>query len=82
MILSGGFPSCNQSSLQQVREYGRRTELGPSKQDYTVRDNWTDGTEIIYSGIMQPAVSRIGISGFVATIRITSDTYRRVTKEE
>ena len=56
--------------------------LGPRKQDYTVRDTWTKSTEIVYSGIMQPTVSRIGISGFVATIRIASDTYRRVAKEE
>ena len=48
--------------------------LGPSKQDYTVRDTQTDVTEIVYSGFMQPAVSRIGMSGFVATIHIASDT--------
>ena len=28
MILRGGFPSCNQSNLQQVREDGRQTEFG------------------------------------------------------
>ena len=31
---------------------------------------------------MQPAVSRIGLSGFVATIHITSDTYQKAAKEE
>ena len=28
MILSGGLPSCNQSSLQQVQEDRRQTEFG------------------------------------------------------
>ena len=51
--------------------------LGPSKQDYTVRDTRTDGTEIVYSGLMQPAVHRIGMLRFGATIHITFDTLIR-----
>ena len=55
----------------------KTNRLGLSKQDYTVRDTQTDGTEIVYSGIVHPAVSRIGMSGFVATIRVASDTFIR-----
>ena len=62
--------------LDVQRASDRTNRLGPSKQDYTVRDTQTDGTEIVYSQIMQPAVHshRICMSGFAATIRIASDT--------
>ena len=79
MILSRGL-----QSVKPPASARRQTtnSVGPSKQDYTVRNTRTDGTEILYLGIMQPAVNRIGISGFVATIRIASDTYQRAAKEE
>ena len=35
-----------------------------SKQNYTTRDTRTDGTKVVYSGIMQPAVG-IAISRLV-----------------
>ena len=54
-----------------------RAVLGPSKQTYTARDTWTDGTEVAYSGITQPAIG-IVIKILLSPLHIAST----ITKEE